>query len=137
MNDDWSPDTPYVLVVEDHDDTRETLGMLLKFWGYRIRAVRCGAEALDHATNVCPSVVLLDVAMPRMDGWELARRLRRLPGMAEVLMIAISGYDREEHRRHSLEAGCDLHLVKPVDPMVLQQLLSRVEVLSNVARPVN
>ena len=112
-----------VLVVEDHGDTALSLAMLLHFWGHRVRVARDGPEALALAAEAPPEVVLLDIGMPGMDGWEAATRLRRLPGLDRALVVAVSGYGREDDRRHSHAAGCDLHLLKPVDPDVLLRLL--------------
>jgi CheY-like chemotaxis protein len=112
-----------VLVVEDHRDTAESLGLLLRLWGHRIRIARNGSEALELAAVSRPDVVFLDLALPGMDGWEVAQRLRRMPGQGRMLVAMVSGYGSREDRAHSQAAGCDLHLIKPVDPEVIQRLL--------------
>src|SRR5262249_13699551 len=101
----------------------ESLGVLLCLWGHRLCIARDGPEALELAARDRPDVVFLDLSLPGMNGWEVAQRLRRLPGLARALVVVVSGYGRQEDRDHSLTAGCDLHLIKPVDPNVLERLL--------------
>jgi CheY-like chemotaxis protein len=85
-----------------------------------------GPEALAAVQRSAPEVVLLDIRLPGMDGYEVARRLRRLPGMERVALVALTGWGQEEDRRQSVEAGFDDNLVKPVDLVTLQALLARV-----------
>jgi CheY-like chemotaxis protein len=112
-----------VLIVDDHCDTAESYSILIASWGHEVRSARNGPDALKQAGAWTPDVVFLDLAMPGMDGYEVARRLRQDIGLTEVTLVAISGYAAPEHRRQSEEAGIEHHLVKPVDPAFLKELL--------------
>jgi two-component system CheB/CheR fusion protein len=113
-----------VLVVDDCHDTIESLALLLQCWGHDARTALDGPTALEIARDYKPDVVLLDLAMPGMDGFEVARRLRQELGLARTWIVSLSGYGREEDQRHALEAGCDCHFLKPMNPDFLQQLLA-------------
>jgi len=113
-----------VLVVDDNQDSAETIAMLVELWGHQARIVHSGPAALEEAPGWRPEVVLLDIGLPGIDGYEVARRLRQEPAMAGALLVAMTGYGQERDRRMSSEAGFDHHLVKPVDPAVLQSLLA-------------
>jgi two-component system CheB/CheR fusion protein len=113
-----------VLVVDDCDDHTESLALLLGLWGHEALIAADGRTALDLAGARRPDVVLLDVGLPGMDGYELARQLRRLPGLGEALLLTVSGYAQEADRRRALAAGCADHLVKPVDLDLLRGLLA-------------
>jgi CheY-like chemotaxis protein len=98
----------------------------LRVHGYEVQTARDGSEAIAAARAQRPEVVLLDISMPRMDGWQVARRLRQ--EVAEPLVImALTGCGLPEHYQRSREAGVDLHLLKPVDPSELLALLSRIQ----------
>ena len=112
-----------MLVVDDNVDAAETLADLLDLWGHPVRTVRDGAAALEQAGSFLPAVVLLDIGLPGIDGYEVAQRLRRDQGYCGLL-IALTGYGQDEDRRRSEEAGFDHHLTKPVDPEVLRALLT-------------
>jgi PAS domain S-box-containing protein len=112
-----------VLVVEDERSVAEMLVMLLKLWGHTVRAAYDGPAALLTASTFHPEVVLCDIGLPGMDGYEVARQLRQLDGEDNPVLIAITGYGQEEDRRRSARAGFDQHLTKPVDPLALEKLL--------------
>jgi signal transduction histidine kinase/DNA-binding response OmpR family regulator len=112
-----------VLVVDDNVDGAESLATLLKLLGHEVHVAHDGPAALRATADVRPEVVFLDIGLPGMDGYEVARRLRR-PGRNEALLVALTGYGQDEDRRRSREAGFDHHLVKPVDPAVLEELLA-------------
>jgi CheY-like chemotaxis protein len=112
-----------VLVVDDCRDTTASLAMLLEVWGHRVCVANDGPSALRAAAEHRPHVVLLDIAMPRMNGLEVARRLRQTPGLEKVFLVALTGYGDTESRRRSHEAGCNLHLLKPVEPQQIERLL--------------
>jgi two-component system CheB/CheR fusion protein len=114
-----------ILVVEDMHDSADSMALLLKLWGYQSAIAYDGERAVESATRFCPDVVLLDVGLPGMDGCELARRLRQLPEMAKVLLVAVSGYGREADVQRCKEAGIDRHFLKPVDPVELHELLAQ------------
>ena len=112
-----------VLVVDDNVDAADGLKMLLELDGEHVDAAYDGEAALRRARESRPQVVLLDVGMPGMDGYELARRLREAPETRDACIIAVTGWGQAEDRQKSKEAGFDLHLVKPIDPEALRRLL--------------
>ncbi|HZS69814.1 MAG TPA: ATP-binding protein, partial [Burkholderiales bacterium] len=114
-----------VLVVEDNADARETLKRMLELAGHRVRVAVDGAAALDAVQSSVPDVALIDIGLPRMDGYELARRIRADVHEKRPLLVAITGYGLPEDRNRSREAGFDMHLVKPVDSTTLADLLAR------------
>jgi len=109
-------ETRRILVVEDNRDAAESLGLFLELCGYGVTLAYTGPEGLEAAKSVRPDIVLCDIGLPGMDGFQVAGALRRNPETAEVRLIAVTGYGQEEDRRRALEAGFDVHLVKPVDP---------------------
>src|SRR5262249_14722787 len=115
-----------ILVVDDNPDAGDTLARLLELNGHEVRLARDGPTALEAARDFRPEIVLLDIGLPRMDGYEVARRLREQPGTKHALLVALTGYCQEEDRRRSQAAGFDHHLVKPADPGVLQRLLAEM-----------
>jgi signal transduction histidine kinase/CheY-like chemotaxis protein len=112
-----------ILVVEDNPDVLDTTTMLLSLTGHEVQGAKDGLEALQVAAEFTPDVVLLDIGLPLMDGYEVARRLRQLPGGADTLLIALTGYGQEADRQRGKDAGFDEHLVKPVDPGLLARLI--------------
>jgi PAS domain S-box-containing protein len=112
-----------VLVVDDNRDATDSMAMLLSVWGHDARIARDGHEALGTAADFQPEVILLDIGLPGMDGYEVARRLRDMPGLRNTVLIAMTGYGQEDDRVRSREAGFARHLVKPADPVVLRTLL--------------
>ncbi len=114
-----------ILVVDDNADTARSLVRLLKLLGNEAEAAHEGPSALDVARVMRPEFVLLDIGLPGMDGYEVARRLRDDPHCRASVIIALSGYGQDEDRRRSREAGFDHHLVKPVEIEVLLSLLSQ------------
>ncbi len=117
---------PRVLVVDDGKTTADILAMFFMGEGYQVSVAYDGIQALEAAAGTMPDLILMDLGMPRMDGLEAARRIRDLPGGGNVAMVALSGWGREEDKRRSAEAGFDDHLVKPVSPADLRQLLVRI-----------
>ncbi len=112
-----------VLVVEDNPDAAETLAVLLEAWGLSVRVAPDGVTALSLAAESHPEVVLLDLGLPGMDGYTVARQLREACGPRRVRLVALTGYGRGEDRRRAEEAGFDHFLTKPVDPVRLRLLL--------------
>lgn len=117
------PKSRRILVVDDSRDSAESLALLLKVFGYEVLTAYDGMAALAAAEAYQPEVVLLDIKLPKLDGYEVARKLRQQPGLKEALLIALTGYGLEEDRQRSQAAGFDLHLVKPVDPKTLESVL--------------
>ena len=116
--------TSRVLVVDDNMDAADMLVMMLQMFGHETRAAYSGQTALETAVEYQPDVVLLDIGLPDMDGYQVARHLRQQPQTKDVRLIAITGYGQDSDRLRSQEAGCEHHLVKPVDPQKLQDLLT-------------
>jgi CheY-like chemotaxis protein/anti-sigma regulatory factor (Ser/Thr protein kinase) len=105
-----------VLVVDDNRDAAESIAIVLKLAGHDVHTAGDGTEALGLATIHLPEVVVLDLGLPGIDGYEVAERLRELPGLRHAMLIALTGYGSERDRERAHAAGFDLHLVKPADP---------------------
>jgi CheY-like chemotaxis protein len=112
-----------VLIVDDHRASADTMALLVGIWGHDVRRVYDGAAGLAMAAAYQPDVLLLDILMPNMSGFELARQVRQQAGLNKCFMIAVTGRTDAGHRLQCEEAGVDLFLIKPVDPSVLQTLL--------------
>jgi CheY-like chemotaxis protein len=122
------PATPArVLVVDDNLDAADTLATFLEMLGLQVRSVHDGIDALPAAQDFDPDVVLLDIGLPGMDGYAVARAMRADPHVGRVRLIALTGWGAEEDRQRALAAGFDHHLTKPVDLTVLEDLLRRVQ----------
>lgn len=115
-----------ILVVDDNRDAADSLGMLLRFQGAEVQVAYDGPSALSALTAFQPAIMLLDIGMPSMDGYEVARRVRQQAECKDVTIIALTGWGQDEDRRKSAAAGFDAHLVKPVDHTVLMRLLAEV-----------
>jgi signal transduction histidine kinase/CheY-like chemotaxis protein len=113
-----------VLVVDDNVDAAESLATLLRVDRHEVRTAHDGPTALEEAATFRPEVVLLDIGLPKMDGYEVARRLRGQDGFQKALLVALTGYGQEEDRRRAAAAGFDAYLVKPADPAALHDLLA-------------
>ena len=116
-----------VLVVEDDADTAQSMAMWLETLGHAPFLARTGPGAVDAARAQLPDVVLLDIALPGLDGYEVARQIRQLEAPRKPLLVAITGYGRDEDRRRAGEAGIDLHLLKPANLDHLGELLKGFE----------
>ncbi|MBY0231347.1 MAG: response regulator [Gemmataceae bacterium] len=114
-----------VLIVDDCPDTRTCLGLLLRAWGHEACLAADGPDALEAERLFLPDVILLDIGLPGMDGWEACRRLRLQEG--RLFLVAMTGFGREEDLARSREAGFDAHLTKPADPDALEALLAAVQ----------
>lgn len=112
-----------VLVVDDYHDCADSLAMLLRMQGYDVLVAYGGQAALEAAVSYQPDVAFLDLGMPGMSGWEVARRLRHL-GLRVAKLVALSAYDDPDDFGRSQAAGFDHHLVKPVDPARLLKLIA-------------
>jgi CheY-like chemotaxis protein len=123
---EWTPKVPSrrILVVDDNQDTAESMALLLRLNGHEVRTAYDGPAALDSARAQPPDVVLCDIGLPGMSGLEVARLLRQDPGLKDVLLLALTGYGKDEDRLRSQEAGFNAHLVKPVDLDALKALLA-------------
>jgi PAS domain S-box-containing protein len=119
-----APVSRRVLVVDDNVDAAESTAVILRLAGHETRLAHSGPEALRLAEEIRPQVVLLDIGLPGMNGYEVARRLRQDADLGEAVLIAVTGYGQDEDRRRSEEAGFDYHVTKPVDPEDLQRLMA-------------
>jgi PAS domain S-box-containing protein len=113
-----------VLVVDDNHDSAESMAILLEIWGHEVRAAYDGPSALALATEYRPDIVLLDIGLPGMSGYEVAKRLRELPELKGMVLVAVTGYGQQSDRERTRAVGFDHHLLKPVDPVRLQELLA-------------
>jgi len=114
-----------VLVVDDNRDIAESLAIILSENGHEVRMAHDGPTALEVAQAFGPQVVLLDIGLPGIDGYGVARRMRKLPELDGALLVALTGYGQPEERRRAEEAGFDIHLVKPVDLQTVIELMNR------------
>jgi two-component system, cell cycle response regulator DivK len=108
--------SPLVLVVEDYPDAREMYCEYLRFSGFRVAEARNGEEALEKAFTLLPDVVLMDLALPLMDGWEATRRLKSDRRTADILVVALTGHALAGHAEGARRAGCDAFVTKPCLP---------------------
>ena len=113
-----------VLVVDDQHDIAETIAAYLELSGCQVRTAADGLQALALASEFLPDVVLLDIGLPEMDGYEVARRLRALPALASSLLIALTGYGQVSDRMKTQQAGFNAHVVKPADPQAVEQMIA-------------
>lgn len=113
-----------ILVVDDNQDAAQGLAMLLEIKGHEVATAHDGPQALERALEFRPTVVLLDIGLPAMDGYQVARELRRQEGGEEMLLVAVTGYGHESDRQRSRDAGFDHHLLKPVGIEALEELLA-------------
>jgi CheY-like chemotaxis protein len=114
-----------VLIADDNRDAAESLAMLLQLEGHEITVVHDGHEAIAAFDSVRPDAALLDIGMPGMDGYEIARHIRRSPHGRSVLLIAVTGWGQDTDKTQALQAGFNHHFTKPVEPDVLAALLAR------------
>ena len=115
-----------VLIVDDNQDAAAMIGRALNLWGETVRVAHDGPSALQIVETFTPDLALLDIGLPAMDGYELARRLRAMPGLAGTRLVAVTGYGEARDRRAAEQAGFHEHVVKPVTLGALEQVLSRI-----------
>jgi PAS domain S-box-containing protein len=113
-----------ILVVDDNVDAAVTISALLKKWGHQVQAVYSGQSALEAVHNFRPEIILLDIGLPGMSGYDVAKNLRAEPAAQGVIIAALTGYGQEADRKRSWESGFDYHLTKPPDPHILESLLA-------------
>ena len=113
-----------VLVVDDNPDAAETLASLVDALGGEARTAADGASAIQCALEFSPEIILLDIGMPGMDGYETCRQMRKAQVVKRPFIVAITGWGQDGDKRRAAEAGFDAHLTKPADPEVLQRLLA-------------
>ena len=115
-----------VLVVDDNIDSAQCLGMLLEETGHDVKLAYDGPSGLQAAIDFRPNVVLLDIGLPGLNGFEVAKRIREQPTLKNIVLVALTGYGHESELRRSDEAGFDLHLVKPTDFLKIKEILASV-----------
>jgi CheY-like chemotaxis protein len=119
------PVTPRrVLVVDDNVDAAESAAMVLRLWSHDVRVAFNGADALALMDEYDPDIVLLDIGLPGITGYELARRIRAQPRFENTVLVAVTGYGQEGDRLRSQHAGFDHHLTKPMHPSKLQEIMA-------------
>jgi CheY-like chemotaxis protein len=118
-----APFAQRVLVVDDNRDAADSLAMMLQLGGHEVQVAHDGPGALALAPRFMPDVVLLDIGMPGLNGYEVAERLRRDETLRDALLVAVTGWGQEEDKSRALAAGFDQHLTKPVDPPQLNAVL--------------
>jgi two-component system, cell cycle response regulator DivK len=119
-------EAPLVLVVDDYLDAREMCAEFLRFSGYRVEEAVDGFEAIEKATDLLPAVILMDLSLPRLDGWEATRRLKKDDRTKAIPIIALTGHALAGHAEVASEAGCDSFLTKPCLPDVMVAEVKRV-----------
>lgn len=120
------PNTPHlkILVFDDNPDSATSMAMMLTMMGHETRTAHDGEAALSTAEEFRPRVVLLDIGLPKLNGYEVAQRLRQSEWGAAMFLVAITGWGQDEDRRRSADVGMNLHLVKPVEPGALDRVLA-------------
>ncbi len=126
MSADPTPVSRRILLVDDNTDSAESLGELLALSGHEVRTAADGPAALRVYDEFLPDVVLCDLGLPGMSGYEVGRTLRTRPGGRALFLAALTGYSEASDRSRTAQAGFDLHLVKPVDPVELERLIDRI-----------
>jgi CheY-like chemotaxis protein len=115
-----------ILVVDDNHDSALSLAMMLSIMGHETRTAHDGESAVSTAEMFLPDVVLLDIGLPKLNGYEVAQRIRENTWGRSMFLIAVTGWGQEEDRQRSSEVGLNVHMVKPVEPAVLERLLSEL-----------
>jgi PAS domain S-box-containing protein len=115
-----------VLIVDDDEDTVTSLSIMLRILGHDVHSAGDGLQAIESVKSFQPDVVLLDISLPKLNGYEVARRIRQEPWGKDVKLVAMTGWGQEEDKRRSLQAGFDHHLTKPMEPAVLEALLKEL-----------
>jgi CheY-like chemotaxis protein len=115
-----------ILIVEDNEDSAESLTILLNLAGHKTHTAYDGVEAMEAAAAFQPEIVLLDIGLPKLNGFEVARKIREQAWGQSIVLVALTGWGQDEDRRRSREAGFNHHLTKPIDPLALTDLLARL-----------
>jgi CheY-like chemotaxis protein len=119
-------DVATVLLVEDTEDNRQMMGRLLEMSGFRVVEATNGHEAVDAAVRENPKIILMDLSLPFIDGLAATRRIRNLPGLNKVPIVAVSAHDTADFHHEALAAGCDAYITKPIDFSELEEVMRRM-----------
>ena len=120
-----APSAGRILLVDDNVDATRIMRLMLEIDGHQVRVVNDSTAALAAAREFVPDIALIDIGMPGLDGYGVARLLRAEAGLPQPLLVAITGYDKPDDARRSREAGFDRHLTKPVERKLLQELIAQ------------
>jgi len=123
---DSQTETATVLLVEDTEDNRQMMRRLLELSGYKVVEATNGREAVETASRLKPQIILMDLSLPYLDGLAATRRIRRLPGLDRVPIIAVSAHDTADFHSEALAAGCDAYVTKPIDYSELEEVVDRL-----------
>ena len=115
-----------ILVVDDNHDSALSLAMMLSIMGHETRTAHDGESAVETAEKFLPEVILLDIGLPKLNGYEVAQRIREQAWGASMFLIAVTGWGQDEDRQRSSEVGLNVHMVKPVEPAALERLLAEL-----------
>lgn len=121
-----------ILVVDDNHDSAESLALLLNLDGHETRVAHDGVEAMQAAAAFKPDVMLMDLGLPKLNGYQVARKVRELPRGSEVRLVALTGWVEDEYRTDSKAAGFDAHFVKPINHAALTRLLAEFATVETV-----
>jgi two-component system cell cycle response regulator DivK len=119
-------DVATVLLVEDTEDNRQMMGRLLELSGFRVVEATNGQEAVEAAARENPKIILMDLSLPFIDGLAATRRIRNLPGLQKVPIVAVSAHDTADFHHEALAAGCDAYITKPIDFSELEAVMRRM-----------
>ena len=123
---DGESGAPMVLLVEDTEDNRQMMRRLLELSGYRVAEATNGKEAVEAASRLRPQIILMDLSLPFLDGLAATRRIRVLPGLDKVPIVAVSAHDTADFHSEALAAGCDAYITKPIDYSELEEVVGRL-----------
>jgi two-component system, cell cycle response regulator DivK len=127
--------TPLILVVDDYEDTRRIYTEYLRFAGFRVEFAADGAEAIKKARALIPEVIVMDLAMPNVDGWTATRALKADVRTKNIYVMAVTGFTEDEHRLSAWRAGCDAFLAKPVLPAeIVRRIVGRLSATRSIAQ---
>jgi DNA-binding response OmpR family regulator len=115
-----------ILVVDDNHDSALSLAMMLSIMGHETRTAHDGESAVETAETFLPEVILLDIGLPKLNGYEVAQRIREQAWGASMFLIAVTGWGQDEDRQRSSEVGLNVHMVKPVEPAALERILAEL-----------
>ena len=121
-----------ILLVDDNVDFVASLALILQASGHEVRVTHDGLEALEVATTFQPDFIFLDIGLPGLNGYDVARNLRQLPSTQRSILVAITGWGQAGDKRRAREAGFDHHVVKPVEPTEIHAILTRIHVARRV-----
>jgi CheY-like chemotaxis protein len=117
----------HVLVVDDNRDTADSLARLINSFGFQAKAVYGGEQAVEESASFCPDMALIDLGMPGLNGFETVARIRQQRGAAQVILVAVTGWTREEDKKRAYDFGFDLHVGKPMSIEKLKELLALLD----------